>query len=62
MYRKNEFLTAKIVPSGWGRKSGRVVFTHMRKSVKNFTKCLIFNGLPYYAFYYASFTQALRNA
>jgi len=32
----------------------------MRKSVKIFIKCLIFNDLLFYAILYASFTQALR--
>jgi len=43
---------------GWGL--GRRVFTHMRKSVKNFSKCLIFNDLLFHAILYASFTHALR--
>jgi len=32
----------------------------MRKSVKNFSKCLIFNDLLFYAILYACFTHALR--
>jgi hypothetical protein len=59
MYRKNRVFDCKNRAKGWGGFEW-AVFTHKRKSVKNFIKCLIFNDLLFYAILYASFTQALR--
>jgi hypothetical protein len=53
------FLTAKIVPTG-GRVGGLGgwVFSANRKTEKNFSKCLIFNGLMFFGSLFGGFSVA----
>jgi hypothetical protein len=64
MYRKNEVLTAKIVPTGGAGRRGwwGGFFCICRKCRKKLLKCLIFNGLLYSAILSASFLHPFCNA
>ena len=50
MYRKNGRVACKNRAKGWGGSWGGV-FSHMRKCEKKFIKCLIFNGLIFFAIF-----------
>jgi hypothetical protein len=60
MYRNDEFLPAKIVPTGWGWVLG-AGFLHMRKCGKKFIKCLIFKDLPFSAIFPHPFRNLSAN-
>ncbi len=59
MYRKNEFSQCKN-RAKWVGGLGRVDFSENRKTEKNFSKCLIFNGLLFFGSLFGGFSVAFR--
>ena len=59
MYRKNGRVACKNRAKGWGWVLG-YVWVEKPKNRKNFSKCLIFNGLMLFGILFGSFSVAFR--